>query len=518
MTWEWLDAARYADTNGYQGDPTRSMWYWRDWTVRAFNAGMPYDQFSIEQLAGDLLPNASIEQQVASGFHRNHMINGEGGRIAEESRVEYVQDRVETTGTVWLGLTLTCTRCHDHKFDPISQREYYQLAAFFNSIEESGANDAGGLANPVILLSSADQRKQLDEFRAKQQKAKQERDLVEQTVRAKQETWEVATRESESRELKWTPLEPTELSSVQGASLQRQDDNSVVVSGKNPASDDFTFRTARNGPAITAFRLEALPHPEHKNNGPGRASENGNFVLTEFRIFRDGKPVEVTSVLANFEQPGWPAKNAVDNNDGTGWAIASEFGKPHWAFFAVKEALREGNQEILIRLEHRSPHVEHVLGRFRISVTSDSPNFSSAIPEAVRSALTVDSKDRSEAQRKAISEFYLSQHPELNAANQRAADAQREVDKVEKSLPRTMVMRERASRRDTHILERGAYDKPGDKVDVGLPACLPQPTSDMQLNRSARPLACRSAKSTFRSRHRESNLATVVRSRDCQNG
>ncbi|MBL9094718.1 MAG: DUF1549 domain-containing protein, partial [Planctomycetaceae bacterium] len=114
--WDWLDAARYADTNGYQGDPERTMWPWRDWVVRAINANMPYDQFTVEQLAGDLLPNATLDQKLATGFNRNHMFNGEGGRIAEETRVENVMDRTETTGTVWLGLTIGCARCHDHKF------------------------------------------------------------------------------------------------------------------------------------------------------------------------------------------------------------------------------------------------------------------------------------------------------------------------------------------------------------------------------------------------------------------
>ncbi len=171
MVWEWLDAARYADTNGYQGDPTRAMWYWRDWAIEAFNRNLPYDEFTVQQVAGDLLPSPTRAQLIATGFHRNHMINGEGGRIAEESRVEYVQDRVETTGTVWMGLTLTCCRCHDHKYDPIQQKEYYQLAAYFNSVDESGANDAGGLANPVTSVASPEQEAQLAELRAAEQKA-----------------------------------------------------------------------------------------------------------------------------------------------------------------------------------------------------------------------------------------------------------------------------------------------------------------------------------------------------------
>ncbi len=157
MVWEWLDAARYADTNGYQGDPTRAMWHWRDWAINALNENLPFDQFTIQQIAGDLLPQPTTDQLIATGFHRNHMINGEGGRIPEESRVDYVMDRVETTGTVWLGLTLNCCRCHDHKFDQLKQREYYQLSAYFNSIDETGSNDDRGFAKPVLSLNSPEQ-------------------------------------------------------------------------------------------------------------------------------------------------------------------------------------------------------------------------------------------------------------------------------------------------------------------------------------------------------------------------
>jgi mono/diheme cytochrome c family protein len=157
MVLEWLDAARYADSNGYQGDRTRSMWPWRDQVVRALNANQPFDQFTIEQLAGDLIPGATIEQKIASGFNRNHVLNGEGGRIAEESRVDYVVDRVNTTSTVWLGLTVGCAQCHDHKYDPIPQKDFYRLSAYFNNIAETGAVDRNGQANPVLSLPTPKQ-------------------------------------------------------------------------------------------------------------------------------------------------------------------------------------------------------------------------------------------------------------------------------------------------------------------------------------------------------------------------
>ncbi len=169
MAWDWLDAARYADSNGYQGDPERTMWPWRDWVVRAINANMPYDQFTIEQLAGDLLPGATNDQIIATGFNRNHMFNGEGGRIAEETRIENVMDRVETTSTIWLGLTMTCARCHDHKYDALTQREYYQLFAYFNNTSETGGASGGGRSgqiSPTVEYISPEDKSRRDALKA----------------------------------------------------------------------------------------------------------------------------------------------------------------------------------------------------------------------------------------------------------------------------------------------------------------------------------------------------------------
>jgi hypothetical protein len=167
MVWEWLDGARYSDTNGFQEDRARPMWPWRDWAIEAINRNLPYDQFVIEQTAGDLLPNATLSQRIATGFHRNHMLNGEGGRIAEESRVEYVVDRVDTTATLFLGLTMACARCHDHKYDPISMKDYYRLYAYFNSIAETGAVDRDGSANPVLTLPTPEQEEQIARLKRK---------------------------------------------------------------------------------------------------------------------------------------------------------------------------------------------------------------------------------------------------------------------------------------------------------------------------------------------------------------
>src|SRR6187401_1157471 len=166
MAVPWLDAARYADTHGYHIDSQRGMWPWRDWVIDAFNRNLPYDEFVIEQLAGDLLPNPTRAQKIATGFNRNHMINFEGGAIADEYQVEYVMDRVEATSTAFMGLTMGCARCHSHKFDPISHKEFYQFFAFFNSVPERGLDGRLGNAAPVLPLPSHAQQTQLDELDA----------------------------------------------------------------------------------------------------------------------------------------------------------------------------------------------------------------------------------------------------------------------------------------------------------------------------------------------------------------
>ncbi len=477
MVWEWLDAARYADTNGYQGDPTRTMYFWRDWVIDALNNNLPFDQFTIEQLAGDQLPNPTQQQLIATGFHRNHMINGEGGRIAEESRVDYVQDRVETTGTVWMGLTFNCCRCHDHKFDPLAQKEYYQLSAFFNSIEESGANDAGGLANPIITFAGPEQQKKLDDLRAAETSANQSCDELDRKLRESQAEWEKSLVASGSAaEPQWSVLTFETLKSEAGATLKKLDDNSVLAGGENPAKDSFDLLLKTKLRGLTGIQLEALPDESLVNKGPGRA-DNGNFVLSELKLFLNDKPVELSAIRADFEQPSFPPANAVDGRNDTGWAVASEFGKPHVAVFEPRAPIAAIDAEttVRVRLEFQSVHVAHVLGRFRLSLTNSPVASLRPMPAAVREALNIVADKRNDAQKKTIAEFYLNNEPMLLTARRVADDAKKAREGFERSLPRTMVMRERTQPRDTFILVRGAYDKFADKVTHGLPAVLPQP-------------------------------------------
>ncbi len=485
MVWEWLEAARYADTNGYQGDPTRSMWYWRDWAAGAFNANMPFDQFTIEQIAGDLLPEPKHEQLVATGFHRNHMINGEGGRIAEESRVDYVQDRVETTGTVWLGLTFNCCRCHDHKFDPITQREYYQLSAYFNSIEETGANDAGGLAKPIISFASDAQRQQLAVLDQKEKEVSRARIAVEQRLGADQSALEKALLGADGKlpEAKWQGLTPNEIYSANGATLAVLEDGSIRASGISPKTDDYnvTIHTTLGG--ITAFKLEALPDDSFVNKGPGR-SDNGNFVLTEVSLQDGGAPVVLHAVIADFSQGGFSA-HAVFDGSKKGWAIMPEFAKAHTLVFAADKALPNGGTRALgFRLSFGFGR-EHTLGRFRISATTDNPALLRPVPDSIRKIVAKPAAQRTKGERDELTAFQSETSPELAAANKAVEAARKAKADFEKSLPRTMVMREREQPRETFILVKGAYNQYADKVTHGVPAKLAPLPTDAPKNRLA---------------------------------
>ena len=504
MVWEWLDAARYADTNGYQGDPTRAMWYWRDWVIKALNENMPFDQFTIEQIAGDLLPEPGAapqgepapapaswipesrhDQLIATGFHRNHMINGEGGRIAEESRVDYVQDRVETTGAVWLGLTLTCCRCHDHKFDPILQREYYQFSAYFNSIEETGGNDAGGLANPIVSFPSAGEQKKIDALKAKEAAAAKEDAALEKQLRDGQGQWEESMRAGAEKfaEPVWHLLTPRELSSDHGTQLTAQADGSVLAGGASPDQDDYLFIADAAFGELTGFKLEAIPDDAFKNRGPGRAPDMGNFVLTEFELQGSGKPVDLAVVSADFSQEGFDAPGAADGNQKSGWAIMPEFGKPHTLILEARNKVGYSSSvQLSFRLSFRYGR-QHTLGRFKLSATTDSPALFRPVPDRIRELLEKPATARANSEKEELTKYHLDTNARLSAARKARDEAKKTREAAEKQLPRTMVMRERAQPRDTFILVKGAYDKYAEKVDYATPAALPAMAPDAPRNR-----------------------------------
>jgi hypothetical protein len=284
----WLDAARYADTHGYQKDNHRTMWPWRDWVVQAFNRNLPFDQFSIEQLAGDLLDQPTIDQRLATGFQRNHRINAEAGSIEEEFLFEYAADRVETFATVWLGLTVGCARCHDHKFDPITQKDFYQLLAFFNNIPERGVDGVGPAPEPKLEIANESQQDSIlkcqQEQRSIQEQSKDQLDRL----RDRFEAWQ--TLDEGLSYQGWIVPNGLELTSAGKMSFEKLGDHSVLVGGENPLNDVHRISFPFESGTMKVLRLEVLTHRTMTDEGFAR-SFDGRFICPVSRL---NAPCQVT--------------------------------------------------------------------------------------------------------------------------------------------------------------------------------------------------------------------------------
>ncbi|MEI2723484.1 MAG: DUF1549 domain-containing protein [Verrucomicrobiota bacterium] len=273
----WLDLARYADSNGYQVDLARSMWPYREWVINAFNQNLPFDQFTIEQLAGDLLPNATLEQKIATGFHRNTKINDEGGGDEEEYRTKAVKDRVATTGTTWLGLTLMCAECHTHKYDPITQEDYYRLYALFNSTADKGNYSP----EPAVAVPAPAMGSTVSYLRDRLATVQRELAAVEKQLPVEQAAWE---RKLTDQSHPWITLTLTNAISTGGATFTNLPDHSILATDVNPTYDTYQIEAETGLTNITALLLEVLPDASLPKNGPGRWNQTGNFILDELGL------------------------------------------------------------------------------------------------------------------------------------------------------------------------------------------------------------------------------------------
>ena len=294
---QWLDLARYADSNGFQADQLRDSWAFRDWVINAINQDMPFDQFTIEQIAGDLLPNSTIDQKIATGFHRTPPCNVEAGVHPEENRVNQVVDRVNATGTTWLGTTMECAQCHSHKYDPFSQEEYFQMFAFFNNTPLEVENKSGkGVAfdfwGPKMELSlPSDKEKQRDALNAELKVKKEELATLDKEAKRKYQEWtQQQLRETQVKESEWQVLTPMKAVSDGGETLRIVKDGSLLAEGKS--GDKSTYHIEVSIPAGTwkSFQMETMLHKSMKQNGPGRntTNTNPNFVLTEMIVKVEG--------------------------------------------------------------------------------------------------------------------------------------------------------------------------------------------------------------------------------------
>lgn len=479
----WLDKARYADSDGYEKDrPRYHAWKFRDWVIQAINDDMPFDEFTIEQFAGDLLPNATQSQLQATAFHRQTLTNTEGGTDQEEFRVEAVFDRVETLGSVWLGLTVGCARCHSHKYDDISQREYYQLFAYFNNADEQDLQlPSSPEADAKYVAEKAVFDAKLAELNAPLQQA------IERVKPGFSEWQQQLLARLES--LKSNPLREAKPQLVQatadsGAMLSEvAEDHSWLASGPVGATDIYNIEwiASGGGQELTLLQLDLLTDASLPANGPGRA-DNGNFVLSELTldvVESDGtlRRVPFAAAKADFAQGGFDPAQLIDGDERKmGWAIAPQMGNAHQATLTLKEPLKlsEG-QKVQVRLvQHyeRDGLTPHAIGRFRISLWSGNSPESLGIPQEIQDILAISAEKRKPDQATKLMDYFVH----LDADVQKL---RKSVDQHQKQAPFNpampiAVMQERSSnRRTTKILKRGEFLDPLGEVSPGTLHVLP---------------------------------------------
>jgi mono/diheme cytochrome c family protein len=484
----WLDLARYADSNGYQVDLTRSIWPYRDWVIRAFNANQPFDQFSIEQLAGDLLPNATESQRIATGFHRNTKINDEGGGDAEEYRTKAVKDRATTTATTWLGLTLMCAECHTHKYDPISQEDYYRFYAFFNNTTDAGNYSV----DPTLQVPNPDRSRALAFLATKIAETRREKEALESDLARLQPAWE---RDQIRRAKAWQPLELTQVVSSGGSTYTNLPDGSVLATGVNPIYDTVSFEATSSMDKITGLLLEVLPDPSLPKNGPGRWSQSGNFILDEFAAWavpKSGAPpaastnVVFRGAVADWEQQYYRAEHAVDRNPKTGWAIGPRFGERHFLIATLSAPIRNrGGSRLGFRFESYHGN-SHVIGRWRVSATREAdPALAWPASTEVAQVLSVPPAQRTDAQREQLARAQREASADWRRLNKELIRLARRETEIRNAKSSTLVLQERKEPRETYVHQRGNFLDKGAVVQPGVPAFLPPLPSGSKPDRLA---------------------------------
>lgn len=490
MALHWLDLARYADTDGFHADNYRSVWPYRDYVIQAFNENKPFDQFTIEQLAGDLLPDASLEQKVASTFNRLNRTTEEGGSQAKEYLAKYAADRARTVGTIWLGATIGCAECHDHKFDPYTAKDFYSFAAFFADIDERGVGKPQG-----SIVPSPEQLRRLAEFDGSIEQLEKELAETEHRLVQGQSAWE-AELEALLREeaFHWRALEGAVPLTENGTVLTPLEDSSLLATGPNPDQDQYTIRFNGQSGKVTAFRLEALTHPTLDEKSLSRGG--GNFVLTGFEaaVQREGQSelheLRITRAAADYAQRDFPVSGAIDSDPQTGWAVdGKRKAENRTAVFILDQAIELGGQDqLVIRLKHESKYKRHQIGRFRLSsIGVENPTLDpGGIPDPVLAALRVPPGERTPEQQRVLKEQFLQQAPERIQAKARIDEARKAKEDFKGTLPTTL-MTVAVEPRVMRVLPRGNWmDDSGPEVVPAVPEFLVEGRREMLERRATR--------------------------------
>ena len=467
----WLDMARYADSDGYEKDRARpNAWRWRDWVIDAINKDIPFDQFTIEQLAGDLLPNATADQKLATAFHRQTLTNTEGGTDQEQFRVEACFDRTETTGAVWLGLTVGCARCHTHKYDTITQREYYQLFGFFNNGDETS------LQVPISEEATAKYENDLAAHNSKVAKQEQALSQLRKTLVPELLAWEDAYRKKvttlnmlEKSPVTWHVTEFESMKASSGAIFTRQEDGSYLVEGPPgktiPDKDEYTLLLRAPDGEITGLLVETIPDKRLPSSGAGRA-KNGNFVLSDVRVYsaatRELKKEhrqKLAAADADFSQENFPPANAIDGDVArTGWAVSPKMKEAHSARFLTDDPLPKLKERWIQVVLDQQYGGQHTIGRFQVSIRTGS-HPSDGLPKDVLVILDIPTNRRSEKQDSQFLDWFVRHDSKGKALTEQLATTKKAAPKPPVMSVRILTQRLK-SPRTTHMFRRGEFLDP----------------------------------------------------------
>ncbi|CAN5250092.1 PSD1 and planctomycete cytochrome C domain-containing protein [soil metagenome] len=476
MAVRWLDQARYADTNGYSIDGGRHMWLWRDWVIDAYTRNLPFDQFLTEQLAGDLLPGATEAQRVATGFSRNHMITHEGGTIPEENLTNYAADRVKTTGEVFLGLTLACAQCHDHKYDPISQREYFRLFAYFNTLSDRGLDGDGGFnAQPHIRANTP--------LRQDAEVAAIRTELTALTEKLHaphqgQPAWEESLRQhlaGRGHAFDLAAADPIKVTTPNraGASTIHEAERAVEISaGGGIAAYNVSVRLPALDRPVTGLRITFFPV-----EGALGFGSSGSFVLTSFSASAGAIPADQVDLYAPLAISGLTASRSaadravhhvLDDRNHNGWSPGDGADIPAHITFTFDQPLDARATPYLTAMLNFGNGSNAIARRFVVSAITGTDTDTN-VPPAVQRALAGGGSDED---KEAVRSHFAETSPDLAPTRTRMANLTERLVALTSPQP-TMVMDVAEAPRATHVLERGQYDQPREEVFPGTPAILP---------------------------------------------
>ena len=465
----WLDLVRFADTNGYLLDGARSVSPYRDYVIGSFNENKPFDQFTIEQIAGDLLPKATVEQKVASAYNRLLMLTAAVAQ-PKDYLAKYVTDRVSTTSTVWLGSTMGCAECHDHKYDPFTSSDFYSFGAFFADIEERGTYNNFTSMGPLITVASMNQKKKLAELQPEITKAEQA--MYQQTpeITKAQAQWLAALATS----TKWHIVHPKTATAKNGSKLEVLADGSVAASGPRPATDTYSISVKAPLAKISAVRIEVFPDKALVKGGPGR-SYNGNFVLSQFQMTASGATVKLQSPTADYAPQHFEPIRSLNPQPKSGWAVHPHFGKPHHITFETSpgSVIKSGANLVFALAQNWGQ--QHMIGRLRLSVTTSPRPVAKAngLPAHLLSAVQTPAQRRTAKQKQALDTHFRSITPLLKPQRDRLAALEKKSAAITKTSAKCLLTRSVAPR-EMRVLPRGNWrDETGPVVKPRPPKFLP---------------------------------------------